>query len=207
MAIDAAVGREPRLMAGRDALMEQLVIDGHRHLFGNPGTTELGFLDALHRHRELDYIVALNEPVAVGLADGYARATRRPAFVQLHVAAGLGNAIGMLYNAAQARTPLVVYAGQASTRVRAQEPILGGDLVEMARPVCKWAVEASHADDLPRLLRRASKVAAEPPQGPVLLSIPMNALKDQGSVVVTPPPIRVTPAARHPTTPPRWRRS
>jgi len=186
MATDAALGRTPRAMAGRDALMEQLVADGHRHLFGNPGTTELGFLDALHHHRALDYVVALNEPVAVGMADGYARATGRPAFVQLHVAAGLGNALGMLYNAAQARTPLVVYAGQASTRVRAQDPILGGDLVEMARPVCKWAVEATHADDLPRLLRRASKVAAESPPGPVLVSIPMNALEDEGTVVVAP---------------------
>ncbi|ROS38438.1 thiamine pyrophosphate-binding protein [Amycolatopsis thermoflava] len=173
-------------VTGRDALMRQLLADGTRYVFGNPGTTEIGFLDGLHDYPQLELVLALHEGVAVSAADGYARATRRPAFVQLHTAPGLGNGLGMLHNAAQARTPLIVYAGNASSREAADEPILWGDLVEMARPVCKWAVQVEHPDDIAKVLRRVTKVAAEPPAGPVLLSIPMNVLAESGRAQVQP---------------------
>lgn len=174
------------LVTGRDAMLRQLLADDTRYVFGNPGTTEIGFLDGLHDYPQLELVLALHEGVAVSAADGYARATRRPAFVQLHTAPGLGNGLGMLHNAAQARTPLVVYAGNASSREAADEPILWGDLVGMARPVCKWAVQVEHPDDVARVLRRATKVAAEPPAGPVLLSIPMNVLEESGQAQVRP---------------------
>jgi benzoylformate decarboxylase len=185
-ASSSAAVQPPAMMSGADALMQQLLADGTEHIFGNPGTTEIRFLDRLHRYPDLNFILTLHEAVAVAAADGYARATRRPAFVQLHVAPGLGNGLGMLFNAAQTRSPLVVYAGNWSTRDRAQEPILGGELVEIARPICKWAVEVPHPDDIPRLVRRAMKIAAEPPQGPVLLSIPINVLADEGTVQIAP---------------------
>jgi benzoylformate decarboxylase len=82
---------------GRHAILEQLLADGIRYLFGNPGTVEQGFLDALADYPELQYILALQETIAVGIADGYARATRRPTVVQLHSGVGLGNGIGMMY--------------------------------------------------------------------------------------------------------------
>ena len=151
-------------MTGKRALMEQLVADGVRYVFGNPGTTEQGFMDILQEYPQIEFMLALHEGVAVGMADAYARVTRRPAFVEVHTAPGLGNALGMIYNAAIGKTPMVVYAGHSPSRSVLQEPHLSGPLVDMARPLCKWAAEIHHAHDVPRALRRAFKTAMEPPQ-------------------------------------------
>ena len=126
-------------LSGKRALLEQLVADGFRYLFGNPGTTEQAFMDQLQDYPRLEFILCLHEGVAVSMADMYARATRRPAFVELHIAPGLGNAAGMLFNAQAAHSPLVVYVGQSAAEALFQEPLLSGDLVAMARPVAKWA--------------------------------------------------------------------
>src|SRR6202008_3355900 len=100
-------------MSGKPAVMEQLVADGVSHIFGNPGTTEQGFMDMLQDYPQLQFVLALHEGVAVSMADAYARLTRRPAFVELHIAPGLGNALGMMHNARIGKTPLVVFAGQS----------------------------------------------------------------------------------------------
>jgi thiamine pyrophosphate-dependent acetolactate synthase large subunit-like protein len=173
-------------LTGRYALLEQLVTDGVTHVFGNPGTTEEAFIDALQDYPQAQYILALQESVAVGVADGYARATGRPSFVQLHINPGLGNAMGMLYNAYRTQTPMVVYAGQHPQRGASQEPILFGDLVRMAEPVTKWAVHVEDAGEVPLLLRRAFKAAMEPPRGPVFLSIPTNVMDEEADVDVVP---------------------
>jgi thiamine pyrophosphate-dependent acetolactate synthase large subunit-like protein len=173
-------------MSGKRALMEQLVTDGVRHIFGNPGTTEQGFMDVLQDYPQLHFILALHEGVAVCMADAYARVTNRPAFVEVHIAPGLGNALGMIHNAQVGRTPLVVYAGQSETRALFQEPHLSGPLVEMARPLCKWAAQIEHAHDVPQALRRAFKVAAEPPRGPVFLALPMDTLDQEADVTIRP---------------------
>jgi thiamine pyrophosphate-dependent acetolactate synthase large subunit-like protein len=180
-------------MTGKRAMIEQLMADGVRRIFGNPGTTEQGFMDALQDYPQMEFMLALHEGVAVCMADAYARVTRRPAFVEVHIAPGLGNALGMLHNAAIGKTPLVVYAGQSPGATLLQEPHLSGPLVEMARPVCKWAAQIHHAHDVPRALRRAFKVAMEPPQGPVFLSLPMDTLDGEADVDI------------HPTTYTRWR--
>ena len=180
-------------MTGKRAMIEQLMADGVRRIFGNPGTTEQGFMDALRDYPQMEFMLALHEGVAVCMADAYARITRRPAFVEVHIAPGLGNALGMLHNAAVGKTPLVVYAGQSPGATLLQEPHLSGPLVEMARPVCKWAAQIDHAHDVPRALRRAFKVAMEPPQGPVFLSLPMDTLDEEADVDI------------HPTTHTRWR--
>jgi len=169
-------------LAGRYALLEQLVAEGVTHVFGNPGTTEQAFMDALQDYPQIQYILALHESVALGIADGYARASGRPAFVQLHITVGLGNAIGMLYNSFRSRTPLVIYAGQHPQRGASQEPILAGDLVRLAQPVTKWAVEAQDPAEIPVLLRRAFKVAMDPPRGPVFISIPTNLMDEEAEV-------------------------
>ena len=98
---------------GRDVLLEVLRTEGVRHVFGNPGSTELPLIDALAEADDLRYVLALQEATVVGMADGYAQATGRPAFLNLHTSAGLGNAIGNLTNARSNRTPLVVTAGPA----------------------------------------------------------------------------------------------
>lgn len=175
----------PRL-AGRYAMMEQLVGEGTKYVFGNPGTTEQGFMDALQDYPQIEYILALQESVAIGVADGYARASGRPAFVQLHIMPGLGNALGMLYNSYRTHTPLVIYAGQHTQRGGSQDPILSGDLVRLAQPLTKWAVEAQDASEIPVLLRRAFKVASDPPRGPVFLSVPMNVLDEEADADIFP---------------------
>ena len=173
-------------MSGKRALMEQLVADGVRHIFGNPGTTEQGFMDILQDYPQVKFMLALHEGVAVCMADAYARLTRRPAFVELHIAPGLGNALGMMHNARVGRSPLVVYAGQSESRVLFQEPHLTGPLVEMARPICKWAAQIEHAHDVPQALRRAFKIAEEPPQGPVFLALPMDTLDQEAEMQIVP---------------------
>jgi benzoylformate decarboxylase len=173
-------------LTGKHALLEQLVADGTRYVFGNPGTTEQSFMDALQDHPGLEFILGLHEGAVVGIADAYARATDRPAFVQVHIAPGLGNAVGMLFNAHASHSPLVVYAGQSASSALFQEPLLSGDLVAIARPVTKWAFELHHAADVPQALRRAMKVAEEAPRGPVLLSVPFDVMDEVAEVAIRP---------------------
>lgn len=181
---------------GRLALLEQLRADGFDYMFGNPGTVEQGFLDELRHVPELRYVLTLQESVAVLAADGYSRAARRPALVQIHSSPGLGNAIGALYQAHRGHAPLVVVGGDAGVRYQAMEAQMAADLVGMARPVTKWAAQVSHPDSLLRLLRRAVKVAATPPTGPVYLCLPQDVLDAECSERVLPtlvPDTRVIP--------------
>lgn len=171
-------------LAGRYAMMEQLVAEGAKHIFGNPGTTEQGFMDALQDYPQIEYILALHESGAVGMADGYARASGGPAFVQLHITPGLGNAMGMLYNSYRTHSPLVVYAGQHPQPGMSQDPILSGDLARIAAPVCKWAVEVQDAGEIPALLRRAFKVSMDPPRGPVFISVPANVMDEESDAEI-----------------------
>ena len=167
--------------------MDVLRTEGVTHLFGNPGTTELPLVDALAGVDDLRYVLALQEATAVGMADGYAQVTGRPAFLNLHTSAGLGNAIGNLTNAVANRTPLVVTAGQQDRRHIVSDPLLAGDLVGLARPVSKWAHEIRTIDELGTIVRRAFRDAAAPPAGPVFVSLPMDLL-DADDAPDTPPP-------------------
>ena len=153
-------------MRGRRVLMESLMAHGVRHIFGNPGTTETPLLDSLVAYPQIEYVMALHEGVAVGAASFYAQATGSTAVANLHVAPGLGNAIGALYGAFKANSPLVVTAGQQDTRMRLANPVLGHDLVAMASPVTKWSVQVERADELAPILRRAFKVATDRPKAP-----------------------------------------
>jgi benzoylformate decarboxylase len=171
---------------GRDVLLEVLRTEGVTHCFGNPGTTELPFVDALAEHPELHYVLALQENVAVAMADGYAQASGRPSFVNLHTAAGLGGGLGNLTNAMANRTPIVVTAGQQDRRHLVAEPILSGDLTGLAAAATKWQHEVRHLGELAPVLRRAFLSAATPPSGPVFVSIPMDVLDEAGDVDVPP---------------------
>jgi len=156
-------------------LMEILRSAGVRYLFGNPGTTELPFLDALP-DSTLEYVLGLQEATAVAAADGYAQASGQVGVVNVHVAPGLANSLSILHNAARAKSPLVVTAGQQDTRFLMHEPILAGDLARMAELFTKWSYEIRRAEDAPVALRRALKVALTPPTGPVFLSLPMDLM-------------------------------
>jgi benzoylformate decarboxylase len=161
---------------GKVAIFEQFAADGMTRMFGNPGTVEEGFLDVLESVPGFEYVLALQETVAVGIADGYARATARPALVQLHTGVGLGNGIGMLYQAMRGHSPLVVIAGEAGVAYDAMDSQMAADLVAMASPVTKWATRVTHPGSLLRTLRRAVKTAMTVPRGPVFVALPMDVL-------------------------------
>ncbi|HEU0075283.1 MAG TPA: thiamine pyrophosphate-binding protein [Dehalococcoidia bacterium] len=171
---------------GKHAVMQQLLAEGTKYVFGNPGSTELAFMDGLQDYPELEYILGLHETVPLAMADGYARATHKPAVVNVHIAPGLANAMSMIYNARKNGSPLVVTVGQQDTRYTATEPLLYADLVRFAEPWTKWVGEAHRADDIPMLMRRAFKIAAEPPQGPVVLSLPQDVLDGEVEEAITP---------------------
>ncbi|NBD32850.1 MAG: thiamine pyrophosphate-binding protein [Cyanobacteria bacterium] len=161
---------------GRFAILEQFLADGITYMFGNPGTSEEGFLDALWDYPDLKYILTLQESVAVMAADGYARATKKPALVQIHSTPGLGNAIGALYQAYRGHSPLIVIGGDAGIRYMAMDAQMAGDLVAFAEPVTKWSTLVMEPSSLLRVLRRAIKIATTPPMGPVYVCVPVDIL-------------------------------
>jgi benzoylformate decarboxylase len=161
---------------GKVAIFEQFAADSIYTMFGNPGTVEQGFLDVLAQLPAFEYVLALQETVAVAAADGYARAAGAPALVQLHTGVGLGNGIGMLYQAKRGHSPLVVIAGEAGVAYDAMDAQMAVNLVDMARPVTKYATRVVHPDSLLRTLRRAIKIAMTPPRGPVFVALPMDVL-------------------------------
>ncbi len=163
-------------MRGHEAILRQFLANDLDHMFGNPGTVEQGFLDALADVPDMKYILTLQESIAVLCADGYARARLKPALVQIHSSPGLGNAIGNLYQAMRGQSPLVVIGGDAGIKYQAMDAQMAADLVAMAEPVTKWSAMVQHPSSLLRMVRRAIKIAATPPCGPVYLCLPEDIL-------------------------------
>lgn len=166
-------------MRGREVFMQSLVAHGVTHIFGNPGTTESPLLDALADYPSISYVMHLHEGIAVGAASYYARASGRTGVVSLHVAPGLGNGIGMIYNALKGSAPLIVTAGQQDTRMLRREPVLSHDLAAMAAPVSKWSTQVGFADEMDAVMRRAFKLANDPPAGPVFVALPIDVMEQQ----------------------------
>ncbi len=177
-----------RSPVGADWLLEALRAEGVPILFGNPGSTELPITDALSRASGPRYVLGLHEAVVMGMADGFAQVSRGLAAVNVHVQPGLANALSGILNAAKARMPVLVTVGQQAQELLPSDPFLGGELVELARPLAKGAWEARSADELPELMARAVRTAMTPPRGPVVLSLPMDV-----QVAPAPPPHRPEP--------------
>lgn len=173
-------------MTGKRALVEMLIAEGATTIFGNPGTSESPFMDALQDFPQVNYIVGLQENTPVGMADGYARATGKPAFANLHIAGGLANGLSMLYDAYKGGTPLVLTAGNSDSRMMLTDPVLSGDLVEMTRQYTKWSHEIHNASDIPIAMRRAFKEAITPPTGPVFLSFPWDTMDEEADIDIIP---------------------
>ncbi len=167
---------------GRKAFLEVLADEGVTHLFGNPGTTELAIMEVVPDFPQLRFVLGLQESIVIGMADGYARASGRLAAANVHVAPGLGNAMGALYNAKFSNSPILLTAGQQEQGHGLLEPLLYEPLVPIAQPLVKWAVEATRVEDLPRILRRAVKVALTPPTGPVFVSLPGDVLEQSAEI-------------------------
>jgi benzoylformate decarboxylase len=157
----------------RESTFELLRAFGMTTVFGNPGSTELplfvGFPD------DFRYVLGLQESVVVGMADGFAQATRNAAFVNLHSAVGVGHAMGAIFTAFKNRTPLVITAGQQARSILPFDPFLASArATELPQPYVKWAVEPARAADVPQAIARAYHLAMMPPRGPVLVSVPAD---------------------------------
>jgi benzoylformate decarboxylase len=179
-------------LSGRRAVAAALRAEGVQLVFGNPGTSEIPLLTALVEPPEIRYVMTTQEGVAVGMADGYARASRRPAFVCLHHDTGLANGISLLINAAAGGTPLVLCSVNSDVR----KAVVGRtNLVAMVEQFTKWSVEITRAEAIAGGLRRAFLEARRPPSGPVYVAFSFDVLAEEAEVAIAPPP-RLYPAVR-----------
>lgn len=166
-------------MKGKNVLMDLLHSENVEYVFGIPGATEIEFMDALEETEGIEYILSLNEIVSAGMAEGYARASGKPGFLNLHTGPGVAAALPMLYNAYAGNVPLVITAGQQVTQLLQHDPHLSGDIVATAQPYLKWGTEITLAEDIPVAMQRAFKLAQQYPTGPVLVSIPYDILTEE----------------------------
>lgn len=161
-------------MTGIEVFLDVLAAAGVTHLFGNPGTTELPLNAALVADDRFRYVFGVQEIPVMAMADGYAMASGKPGVVNVHISCGLGNAMGMLYNAHIEGTPLVVTAGHQDRRLQLGEPVLQADIVRVAAPWTKWSYEVQRVEDIAAAVRRAMQIAMAPPTGPVFLALPVD---------------------------------
>jgi benzoylformate decarboxylase len=172
------VSRKPTKSAAASVSVKQATLDllrafGVRKVFGNPGSTELPFL--ADWPDDIDYVLGLQEASVVGMADGYAQATRNASFVNLHSAAGVGNALGNIYTAHRNRTPMVITAGQQARSLLPLQGFLYAERAsEFPRPYVKFSVEPARAEDVPAAIASAYYVAMQPPCGPTFVSVPID---------------------------------
>ena len=170
-------------MTGKQAILEMLKAEGVRHIFGNPGTSEGPIMDMLGDYPELEYHLTLQESVAVGMGESYARSIETAACVMLHVDSGLANGICLMLDALNTGTPMVVMSANYDAR-KVNETMT--DLAELARPVTKWSVELDLADSIPSVLRRAFHEANSHPRGPVYVGFSANALEGEAEMNIVP---------------------
>src|SRR5436305_8919206 len=172
------MSRKPAKATAKPVTVKQATQDllrafGIRKVFGNPGSTELPFLSDWPD--DIDYVLGLQEASVIGMADGYAQATRNAGFVNLHSAAGLGNALGNLYTAHRNQTPLVISAGQQARSILPLQAFLYAERAsEFPRPYVKYSVEPARPEDVPAAIARAYYTAMQPPCGPTFVSIPID---------------------------------
>ena len=171
-------------MTGRKALFESLKLQGVEYIFGNPGTSESPIMHELQFHPEFKYVLVFQEGVAIGMADAYSRATGKPAFVNLHIETGLGNAVSLMHNAKEGGSQIVLSAGNLDVREYDRGRT---DLVEMVEQFTKFSGEASHPDQVFGLINRAFHESATPPTGPAFVSFSANSLDDIGNYEFFPP--------------------
>lgn len=174
---------------GAEIIIDVMRSEGVEYVFGNPGSTEMPFIDAIAGSGDISYVMGLHESCVIAMAEGYAQATGKPTMINVHTMSGLGNSLGMLTNAKVNGAPLVVTAGHQDQRILIGDPLLSHDLTGFASTVTKWQHEPRHVDELGTTFRRAFNDVLAPPRGPVFVSIPMSQLDDRTD---TPVPGRST---------------
>jgi benzoylformate decarboxylase len=167
----------------KHATLDLLRAFGIDKVFGNPGSTELPFLSDWPI--DIDYVLGLQEASVIGMADGYAQATRNAAFVNLHSAAGVGHALGNIYTAHRNQTPMVIIAGQQARSIMPLQAFLYAERAsEFPRPYVKFSVEPARAEDVPAAIARAYYTAMQPPYGPTFVSVPVDDWNQPAQPVV-----------------------
>ena len=161
----------------REQIFQVLRNHGLNTIFGNPGSTELPFLQNFPM--DFSYILGLHEGSVVAMAVGFAFMQDKPAVVNLHTTAGVGNAMGAIVTAWHAQAPIMITAGQQDRRQIFTEPLLWGRQVDFVKPYVKWSIEPHRSIDIPNAIERAYHVANTDPKGPVFVSIPMDGLEDE----------------------------
>jgi len=172
-----------QMMTGKQALLEMLKAEGVDYIFGNPGTSEGPIIDLLGDYPEFRYILTLQESVAVGMGEAYARSIGKASFVSLHVDSGLANGIALMLDALNTGTPMVVTSANYDAR-KVNETIT--DLANLVRPVTKWATELTLPDQIPSVIRRAFSEANTHPKGPVYVGFTSNALEGMAEMNIAP---------------------
>ena len=170
-------------LAGKHALLKMFEAEGVDYMFGNPGTSEAPMMDIMPEYPSIEYVLVMQEGVAVGLAEGYGRATGKVPLVSLHIDNGMANGLSLMIDQKYAGTPMVMTAGNKDIRKMAPGR---SDLADMARPFAKWSSEISHAEQVPSMVRRAFQEARTPPTGPVFLAVSANAFDDVADVDIIP---------------------
>jgi benzoylformate decarboxylase len=170
-------------LAGKHALLKMFEAEGVKHIFGNPGTSEAPMMDIMPDYPGFEYYLALQEGVAVGMAEGYARSTGKVPLVSLHIDNGMANGLSLMIDQKYSGTPMVLTAGNKDIRKLAAGR---SDLAEMARPFAKWSTEITHAEQVPSVVRRAFQEARTAPTGPVFVAVSANAFDDVADVDILP---------------------
>ena len=170
-------------IAGKHALLKMFQAEGIRHMFGNPGTSEAPMMDVMPEYPDLRYYLVLQEGVAVGMAEGYARASGEVPLVSLHIDNGMANGLSLMIDMKYSGTPMVLTAGNKDIRKMAAGR---SDLAEMARPFAKWSTEITHPEQMASVIRRAFQEARTAPTGPVFVSVSANAFDDIADIDILP---------------------
>ena len=173
----------PSQIQGRHAFLQTLRSEGVRYIFGNPGTSEAPMMSVIHEYPDLEYLMVVQEGVAVGMADSYARATGEVGFVSLHIDNGLANGLSLMIDQKRTGSPVVITAGNKDIRHLAAGR---SDLADMAAPFAKWSAEITHPEQIPTIMRRAFQEARTPPTGPVFVAVSTNAFDDSAEVDISP---------------------
>ena len=184
-------------LEGKHALLQMFVAEGVNYVFGNPGTSETPMMTILPEYKDLDYILVLQEGVAVGMAEGYGRSTGTVPLVSLHIDNGMANGLSLMIDQLRSGTPMVMTAGNKDIRK------LGpgrSDLAELARPFAKWSAEITHAGQVPSIIRRAFQEAKTSPTGPVFVGMSANAFDDVADVNIQPSTDVVQNSSTNPNT-------
>ncbi len=178
-------------MPGKRILLEMFRAEGVEFMFGNPGTSEAPMIDIMREYTDIRYILALQEGSAVGMADGYWRATGKTPLVSLHIDNGMANGLSLMIDQKNTYAPMVLTVGNKDIRKMAAGR---ADLADMARPFAKWSTEITAADQTASVIRRAFQQASSHPYGPVFVAVSANAFDEQAEAIIE-PSIHTTPPA------------